>query len=37
MDTILKMQHITKTFAATTALDDVSFEVYRGEVHALIG
>ncbi|HSE36189.1 MAG TPA: sugar ABC transporter ATP-binding protein [Blastocatellia bacterium] len=31
------MEHITKTFSGVTVLDDVSFDVRPGEVHALIG
>jgi ribose transport system ATP-binding protein len=34
---LLRMDHITKRFGATCALDDVSFDLQRGEVHALIG
>lgn len=34
---LLKMEHITKEFAGVRALDDVRFELYSGEVHALIG
>src|SRR5512132_3008568 len=34
---LLGMEHITKTFSGVTVLDDVSFEVLPGEVHALIG
>lgn len=33
----LAMHHVTKTFPGVRAVDDVSFEVRRGEVHALIG
>ncbi|MCA1600291.1 MAG: sugar ABC transporter ATP-binding protein [Acidobacteria bacterium] len=31
------MENITKSFSGVTVLDDVSFEVRSGEVHALIG
>ena len=34
---LLGMTNITKSFSGVTVLDDVSFEVRRGEVHALIG
>lgn len=34
---LLRMKNISKNFGATQALDDVDFEVKRGEVHALIG
>jgi ribose transport system ATP-binding protein len=34
---ILRMEHITKSFSGVTVLDDVSFDVRPGEVHALIG
>jgi ABC-type sugar transport system ATPase subunit len=34
---ILSMRGITKRFGATIALDDVDFNVRRGEVHALLG
>jgi len=34
---LLRMEHITKSFSRITVLDDVSFDVRRGEVHALIG
>lgn len=36
-DVILKVNHLSKYFALIKALDDVSFDVKRGEVHALCG
>ncbi|MBL8101955.1 MAG: ATP-binding cassette domain-containing protein [Anaerolineales bacterium] len=36
-DTILEMRNITKTFPGVKALDNVSFSVKRGEIHALVG
>ncbi|MDR0436509.1 MAG: sugar ABC transporter ATP-binding protein [Propionibacteriaceae bacterium] len=36
-DTLLQMNHITKTFPGVVALDDVSLTVERGTVHALMG
>jgi ribose transport system ATP-binding protein len=33
----LRLEHITKTFPGVRALDDVSFAVLPGEVHALMG
>jgi rhamnose transport system ATP-binding protein len=34
---VLQMRHICKRFDATQALDDVSLDVYPGEVHAIVG
>jgi ribose transport system ATP-binding protein len=34
---VLRMAGVSKSFGATRALDNVSFELGRGEVHALIG
>ncbi|MFR1114581.1 MAG: ATP-binding cassette domain-containing protein, partial [Blautia sp.] len=34
---LLKMQHITKRFAKVVANDDVSLEIRKGEIHALLG
>jgi rhamnose transport system ATP-binding protein len=36
-DRILELAHITKTFPGVKALDDVHFDLMRGEIHALIG
>nr|MBP7690239.1 sugar ABC transporter ATP-binding protein [Thermoflexales bacterium] len=34
---VLQMQHISKRFDHTQALDDVSLDLYPGEIHALLG
>jgi len=34
---LLQVQHLVKRFGALAATDDASFDVQRGEVHALIG
>ena len=34
---ILEMKNIRKTFPGVVALDDVSFKVKKGEIHALVG
>jgi ribose transport system ATP-binding protein len=36
-DTILQLRGISKSFPGVKALDDVDFDVRRGEVHALLG
>jgi len=36
-DHILEMKSITKSFPGVTALDNVSFSVTRGTIHALVG
>ncbi|MHA6264873.1 multiple monosaccharide ABC transporter ATP-binding protein [Arenibacterium sp. CAU 1754] len=37
MSALLEMRGITKTFPGVKALDDVSFSVEEGEIHALVG
>jgi rhamnose transport system ATP-binding protein len=34
---VLEMQHISKRFDVTQALDDVALALYPGEIHALLG
>src|SRR3990172_10860243 len=34
---ILTLNHVTKDFPGTRALDDVTFDLYAGEVHCLVG
>ncbi len=34
---VVEVQHLTKRFGAVTAVDDVSFEVARGEILGLLG
>ena len=34
---ILSVRGVTKTFPGVKALDEVSFEVNRGTIHALVG
>lgn len=34
---VLKFEHIKKQFGPVKALDDISFEVRKGEVHCLVG
>ncbi len=36
-DIILEMRGITKEFPGVKALDNVSFTVKRGSIHALVG
>lgn len=37
MESILKLKNITKKFTGTLALSEVDFDLYPGEIHALVG
>ena len=37
MEYVIEMNNITKIFGNFKALDDVTFKVIKGEVHALLG
>lgn len=37
MDYAVEMKHITKAFSGVKAIEDVSFSIQPGEIHALIG
>lgn len=37
MDEILRLTHVSKTFPGVRALEDISFDVKRGEIHCLCG
>ncbi|MGD9567419.1 MAG: ABC transporter ATP-binding protein [Sedimentibacter sp.] len=37
MEYVIEMNHITKMFGNFKALDDVTFKVRKGEIHALLG
>jgi ABC-2 type transport system ATP-binding protein len=37
MDTIVKVEGLRKTYGATVAVDDISFEVYEGEIFGMVG
>jgi ABC-type sugar transport system ATPase subunit len=37
MAALIAIQHVTKRFPGVTALDDVSFEIESGELHAIVG
>lgn len=37
MDTVLKIEHISKTYTGHRALDDVSMEIPRGSIYGLLG
>ena len=37
MSTIVKVEQLRKTYGATIAVDDVSFEVQEGEIFGMVG
>jgi ribose transport system ATP-binding protein len=37
MEPIVSLKHLSKTFGATHALQDVDLELFPGEIHALVG
>jgi len=36
-DEIIRLDHVTKRFGGITAVNDVSFGIVRGEIHAVVG
>lgn len=36
-ETVLELKHVTKKFPGVVALDDVSLEIRKGEIHTLMG
>lgn len=36
-DTVIKVDHLRKVYGATVAVDDVSFEIYAGEIFGMVG
>ena len=36
-EVLLRVEHLCQYFGPTKAVDDVSFEVYKGEVFGLVG
>jgi ABC-2 type transport system ATP-binding protein len=37
MNTVIKVDGLSKTYGATVAIDEVSFEVYQGEIFGMVG
>ena len=37
METLLEIKNISKEFPGVKAVDDVSFDIRKGEVHVIIG
>ena len=36
-DNVIEVEHLTKKFGSFTAVDDISFEVHRGEIFGFLG
>jgi ABC-2 type transport system ATP-binding protein len=36
-ETVLSVSHLVRRYESFTAVDDLSFEVYRGEIFGLLG
>lgn len=34
---VLKVEHLTKTFGRVTAVDDISFTIYKGDIYGFLG
>ncbi len=37
METVIDVQHVTKTYGARRAIDDVSIQIHEGEIFAILG
>ena len=37
MNSLISIQHVTKRFPGVVALDDVTFDIIPGELHAIVG
>ena len=37
VDTILSVRNVDKSFSGVKVLQDINFDVHRGEVHILVG
>ena len=36
-DEMIRLEHVVKRFGGITAVNDVSFDINRGEIHAVVG